>query len=186
MALGYFNPNALGGYYQPGEKRDKKDVKYGAAHIAGVDIPAWALEAPIIQVAQMGATIRRVADEKFSHKDPTQKGLGLGIRAAALGALNSTPLMETIGDVGELRGNDRSVNKFTGGLLRDTFIPQGVQYVAKKMDTDANGEPIQRNPQTVGQYVGMGAPGLRSQVPLKAAKPPSYKPPTRKLFGTPH
>ena len=186
MTLGYFNPNAFGGYYQYGEKRDKGDVKWGGARVMGHDIPAWALEAPIIQAAQMGATIRRVADAKFNQGNSAIEKIGDGAMAAALGVIDATPLMNTVGNLGSLRGGDRGWKKFVGTAARDVAVPGFVQEAAQWTDRDAQGNEIERQPKQFRDYVGEGVPGLRQQVPVKGGvKKPSYRPPTRRLFSTP-
>ena len=174
MALGFFNPGAFGGYYQPGEKRDKSDVKWGAMKVAGHTIPAWALEAPIIQVAQMGATMRRVADSKFNKDGTLPERIADGTAAAALGVIDATPLMETVGNLDSLRGPEAGVRKFAGTLAADTVIPGGIQELAKDTDTDENGEQIDRAPKTFGENFKMGIPSMK-----KMGLPDSYNQYTR-------
>src|SRR6185312_6676535 len=59
LLLGYFNADKVGGYYQAGQKRKQGDVGIGNVKVFGHEIPSWAMHIPLMEVVQLGATVRR-------------------------------------------------------------------------------------------------------------------------------
>lgn len=175
LMAGYLNPQALGGYYQKGEKRDKEDVKVGGARIDGVDIPAWALEAPIFQAMQIGSTIRRIKDTMVKGQE---KGLGEGIWGGALGLMSHEPLLDEPARIMEAFGSAKERGYFIGELAKSTLVPSMLEYVAKAtdpLDEQSTFRKIiepenKRQPETIGEHIQNAIPGLRENVGEK--KPP--------------
>lgn len=165
LALGYFGANHIGGYYQPG-KRDEKDVKFGGVRIFGTDIPRYLLHAPPLEILQIGATIRRVADSRLRKSDEGTQGVVAGAAAAAMGLIEEVPLAQQAVDAGKLF-DPRQSKKAAGDITRSIAVPKLVDDIARKMDTDpATGEPTKRKPQTILQNIEQGVPGLRKKVPV--------------------
>lgn len=164
MLLGYFNANNFGGYYQPGQKRDKNDVKFGNVKLFGHEIPSFLVHNPLLEVFQLGATIRRVEDSKI--KGETQ-GLPSGIMAGALGLADEVPFVrEMFGEIPKMF-NPREQGSFLGELAKSVFVPQLIQWLANQTDKDQSGNTNPRSPQTAWQHVETGIPGLRKNVPEK-------------------
>lgn len=170
MLIGYFNPQAVGGYYQPGQKRNPKDVPVGGMRLFGVTIPNYLLHSPFLETFQMGATIRRVADSKLHKKDTETQGIPAGIIAGGLGLLDEVPFVQDMTEwVKALNPQERGA--FEGELAKSIIIPAGVQWLAKRMDKDKQGNVVNRQPKTAWQHFETGIPGLRKNVPINRKQP---------------
>lgn len=165
VALGFFNPQSVGGYYQQGQKRNPKDVKIGGLRVFGQDIPPALVHNPLLEQLQIGATIRRVADSKLRKHDQNPQGYANGVMAAYGGLIEETPFVRQAED--SLKAlNPHERKQFLGQLLQST-VPGVAQWAAQQMDRDAQGNLIQRKPNTVGQYFEQAVPVLRENVPVK-------------------
>lgn len=155
---GYFNADKFGGFYQPGEKRDPKDVKWGGARFGGVNIPSWLLHAPAFIVLQAGATAYRM-EHRVSHGE--EKGKLAGIMQAAEGLAHEIPFVNEMSRLDKILAENWEGKKARGDLLRSSIVPQGVQNIAGWLDDK------QRSPKNEIDSLKMGIPGLREQVPEK-------------------
>lgn len=126
LALGYFNANNIGGYYQPNKKQKEGDVKYGSVRVFGHDIPSYLLHNPLIETLQIGATIRRVAESKLRKKDDEPQGIPAGIGAAAFGVVEEIPFVREMSEMDKLR-NPYTRGKFLQQQGEDLVIPKIVQ-----------------------------------------------------------
>jgi len=175
LMAGYLNPSVFGGYYQKGDKRDEKDAKPGGMKIGDTHIPAWALEAPLFQAMQLGATVRRIKDATVKGQE---KGIGEGIWGGALGLMSHEPLLDEPSRIMEAFGSTKSRGYFFGELAKSTLIPAMVDYADKASDPlDARSvvekviEPEnKRAPETVGEHIKSAIPGLRETVGEKKPK----------------
>ena len=170
MLLGYLSPQAVGGYYQPGEKRKASDVPAGGIKMFGVTIPNYLLHSPLLETLQIGATIRRVADSKLRKKDTEPQGLAVGVSAGALGLTEEVPFIREMAEVTKAF-NPQERGAFTGELAKSIIIPQGVQWLAQQMDKNAEGQKVNRKPGTALQHIETGIPGLRKNVPINRRQP---------------
>lgn len=169
LALGYAAPNIIGGYYQPGKKPGKNDVKFGSVRVGGQDIPSFLLHNPLLETLQIGATIRHVADSKLRRKDLEKQGIGAGTVAAALGVAGQLPFMREVGDIGKLN-QPYERGKFLREYGRNIVIPAGVSQAAEYFDKDAQGNPIKRDAKNFGQELETGIPVLRKNVQVNLKK----------------
>jgi hypothetical protein len=160
LALGYFNADAIGGYYQPNRKQKPGAVKYGSIRVNGMDIPAFLLHNPLLECLQAGATVRRVADSKLRKKDAGPQGLPAGVGAAAFGMVEQVPFMREMSELEKLR-NPYTRGEFLGEQAKSIAVPSIVQKTAEWMD-----QSRKRKPTTVLQHIETGIPGLRKSVPL--------------------
>lgn len=165
LMLGYLNPDMVGGYYQPGQKRDSTDVKAGRIRVSGVEIPSYLLHNPLLETLQIGATIRRVSDH-IPHNKTEPEGVGWGAWAAAVGVGEQIPFVREQEVIGKLVGASGQRHQAAGELARDIAIPQVVQWGAKQMDMTDEG-PLKRKTDTIGDYLKSGVPGLRQQLEPK-------------------
>lgn len=157
LALGYFNPQAFGGFRVPGGKRDENDpLKAGDIKIFGTEIPHWMTHTPLLSILQMGATIRRGAD-KYG-----ETALATGTDIA-----ESTPFYETPKDLIRGMESTKNMSQFAGNFLRGLLVPNLVNQGAQYFDTDSGGSPIKRNPKSVLEGIETGIPGLREKVGIK-------------------
>ena len=169
LLLGYFLPQAVGGFYQQGQKRPKGDVQYGGIRIFGHEIPKTLLHTPAIETVQLGATVARVADSKLRKKDLEKQGIGKGALAGALGLADDVPFIENTFEASKLM-NPYERSQWIGELAKSRLVPQMLSQSAEYFDKDAEGNPIKRDPKTVAQNIETGIPGLRETVPVKQEK----------------
>jgi|GEM_PF-4640122 len=179
LLIGYNHPQQFGGYYVPADKKKPKDLKSGEMKLFGKRIPLWALEAPVFQAMQVGATIRRVADIK-EHGE--RGGLISGSAEGLLGMVEKEPLIEEPAMMfGALKpGHERAF--FLSSLAKSTMDPALVDFIAKLSDPkdkrsvaeklvypDDIRKPDQKHGlgKQIVQSVESGWPGLRENVPLK-------------------
>src|SRR5712672_1930634 len=180
------NPGNVGGYYQPGQNRKHGDVKPGSVRVPGLtdpkwlggpDLPSFLLHNPLLEVMQVGATMRRVMDSK--RKGQTQ-GITMGVLAGLLGLIEETPFIRETVDATKLF-NPGERAQFFGELAKSHLVPQLVQWLASYTDKDAKGNPIQRKPtgppgRQIGQTIKTGIPGLRETVRRKPGSAVSATP----------
>jgi hypothetical protein len=167
LAYGYFHPTQFGGYYQPGEKRAPGDLAAAHARVIGLDIPPYLVHNPLLAQFQIGSTIRRVVDSKAMGKTKPSPGYARAIMQAYMGVIEETPLVRSAHD--SLQALDiRERDRFFGQLMQST-VPGVVEWTAKHFDSDANGDPISRKPTVPLEYFEQAVPGLRQNVPVRAA-----------------
>ena len=164
--LGFFAPTLFGGFYQRGQKRPKEDVQPGDARIFGVNVPKNVLESPIAQVAQLGATIRRVSDSKLRKRDRNTQGLSEGAMAGALGLAEATPFFKESLEMAKLM-NPAERDQWLAELAKSRIEPQLIQQIAEYLDKNDKGEKIKRKPRNPTETFEAGIPGLRQNVPIK-------------------
>lgn len=172
VALGFFNPQNVGGYYQEGEKRGPKDVKEGGIRLFGANIPRVLVHNPLLEQLQIGATIRRVMDSKLHKKDKEGQGLANGLIAGYTGVVEQTPFVQQAEEsMKALNPTQRAA--FLGELLKSA-VPGVAQWAAGQLDQKDlsgtkffTGAPTPRAPKTPGQYLETAIPGLRQNVPKK-------------------
>jgi hypothetical protein len=171
LLLGYFLADKIGGYYQPNERRKPTDVPPGSVRVFGTDIPSYLLHNPLLDLLQVGATIRRVSDsflpgKKDEHGNPIQQGFSNGVIAAGFGLVEETPFIDQMLELDKLRDPAKS-DQYLNSMARDVLIPQLSQWAAARLDRNDQGRPIKRDPQNLGQTLELGIPILRRRVPEK-------------------
>jgi hypothetical protein len=176
MAIGYFNPQNVGGYDWR-QKRKTGEVKTSGFQIGGVDIPRWVTHAPWFELMQIGSTIRRVSDEHIPHTSDA-KGFTIGAKAALLGLVEESPFIGQILRADKVFGTDSEQTQYWGQLAQSTVDPQLLIKAAQLTDLDKDWSMIQRKPKTIGQYIETGIPGLRQNVPEKGGGGSTYYGPT--------
>lgn len=188
MLLGYLAPQVIGGFYQHGMKRRDDDVKAGHVKLYGHDIPPFLLHAPLIEMLQVGATTRRVADSKLRNRDTGPQGTTTGVTAAALGLLDEVPFVRDTAALSKMFNPYERENYF-GELARSRTEPQLIQWLAQQTDKSVPFSPSegarQRKPESLGEEMKVGIPGLRQQVPLKEKKRSSFTPSRRTTYKRP-
>lgn len=148
----------FGGYYQPGDKRDAKDVSFGKLRVDGLEIPHLFTHNPLTESAQMGSTMMRVTLSKLHKHDKESKGALAGAVASVLALASEAPVVSPITRTAqsvEQGRADRVMWDLISGL-----VPQLVQNVAQ--DTD----PAKwRTPRDLPEAIKATIPGLREEVP---------------------
>lgn len=166
LALGYFNPDSVGGYYQQGDKKKPGDIGYGALRINGVEIPKFLIHNPLLEQLQIGASIRRLADAKVRKNSPETNGIGAAMFDTYADVLKEVPFTRTAQDVVEVL-NRKEHPAAVSNLVKGLVVPQASQEAATFFDKDASGNTIKRKPGTVVQHIKTGIPGARQTVPRK-------------------
>jgi len=163
LAIGYYNHEDIGGYYQPGERRKAGDVKWGGIRIGGVELPHWFLHIPALEVLQLGSTIHRVQNS-YAEK---LKGGGLlaGAIAATKGVISNIPFLEEPSRLAKGLKDTESMAKAGAELATSMVVPPDVGKLARATDTDETGEEIKRKPATAADVAKLQIPGLREEVP---------------------
>lgn len=161
LTLGYLNPSNVGGFYQQREKRDKADADAGGFKLFGFKVPAVVAHNPLLEAAQVGATVRRVADSKG-------QGTGAGAMQALLGLAEQVPFVRETAEIG--KAIERPGNALNQ-QVKTTVVPAGVDWAARMADRE-NGETVKRYPQGLIQTLQSGIPGLRNSLP---SSPPRKK-----------
>lgn len=166
LLFGYFNPQSVGGYWGPGEKRSDDEAKFGSVKVLGENVPSIMLHNPLLEAMQVGSTLRRGSD-KMLHGE--KMGLSNGVWAAALGLADSVPFMNEMFETDKLREPSQR-SKYLNQQAENLVVPLGVQTIAKAFDKDENGETVVRDPKTLIEAIESGIPGLRENVPEKVPK----------------
>jgi hypothetical protein len=175
LLAGFFGAANIGGYYEPGKKRKETDVQYGNIRIPGVtvpkfvggpDVPRSMLHNPALEQLQLGAAVRRVADEKIKKSDLEKAGITTGMFAAMMGLMEETPYVNEMFQLEKFRQPGQRMSA-ADEMIANRAIPLVVQQIARHYDMDAQGKPIKRDPRTLVQHLEMGIPGLRKNVPEK-------------------
>lgn len=167
----------LGGYYEPGDKRDPNDVNFGALRVGGSTLSHIFTHSPPLEAAQMGSTMMRVflhaTGRDAIRKDPRLAKEALRnilnistaapLAAVATGGdlLQESPVVGQIGTLGKLA--DPNQRNQVAGDMAASFVPGLISDFAK--DTDKT----PRRPKDVEDRFNMSVPGLRQTVP--AAQP---------------
>lgn len=178
LAIGFFSPKNVGGFYQENEKRKKSDAAADAFKIYGHDVPKFLTEHPIFQAMQVGATFRRVL-EAHKHKEDKSSAAAM---ATMSGLIEGIPLASEAKQFTDLFGSDTKKGaKFISNVVKGEVEPSVLQELAQSTDTK-NGAAIsfdsknqnQRAPDKkhgllkyMKQDLMMGVPGARKYVPKK-------------------
>ena len=164
LVLGYAFADDVGGYYT-GEKQKRTDAKFGTIRILGHNIPSFLLHSPLLEVAQIGSTIRHVLDKKIRGAD---QSLGSAVWMSALGLADETPFAHSASTVARLL-DPRETSKAGGEIAKSTLVPQLVSNVAEGLDRDSKGV-IPRKTEGPVSAIESGIPGLRETLPIDQRK----------------
>ena len=177
VAIGYYNANRIGGFWQSGEVRHREDVpsnnvrppfKVPLISDPKGNISDTAIHHPLVISMLFGTTIRRVQDA-IDHATHKPNGKIYGIYQALKSIIQEVPtLNEMIGMSKELEApaGKSAASKW----LADRMVPTAVRQIAERMDRDAQGKTIKRNPKTFLQNLQNDIPVIRERLPKK---PPS-------------
>lgn len=164
LALGYANPNVVGGYYSG--PRKKGDLEAGDLNVAGVKLPHWMLHTPLLEALQFGATIRRARDQ--AGRSYKQKDLSMftGVLPATRGVISQVPFAGGSEQITRATKSKDAFEKYVGGQAQGFIEPQLIKELAEFSDYK-NGQLTKRDAQTFMDKLKTGIPGLRQQVKPK-------------------
>ncbi len=157
LLYGFYAPNQFGGQYSPGLKKNENEAGFGEMKVGNKKIPKFLIHNPLLETAQVGATIRHVMDQKIKGKT---QGLMTGIGRGLLGALEEAPQFDESVRIAHLT-EQNGPTKYFGELARSVAIPQLVQQIARWTDS------TKRKPAGFVDILKEGIPGLRQQVPAR-------------------
>lgn len=165
LAIGYYNAQNFGGYYQEGEKRKKGELKAGRISLMGTELPVWASHIPAFEVMQFGATLRHIIDKekKKGEEDPSLVDASLEATAELGGEV---PFFQEPTEI--LKGPKKYITR----MATSAILPPDVQKMARAQDTDnpldyyltGRGDVKKRYPKNVKQEFEAGIPYLRQEV----------------------
>jgi len=180
FALGYFGSASIGGYYTG--KRKEGDVKDGEIRIFGHDVPKFLAHAPIMEVMQFGATIRRLTDAQ-KEKGETPSYIN-ATATAGLDLIKESPFITAGTDITEAAQGEEKLKKYAANKV-SSFIPADIKKLTKgegllapaakimgyNGDIDSEGNVNKRRAIGFIENIEMNIPGVReSQVPLDYKK----------------
>jgi len=168
MLLGYLNADNVGGYYQYGEKREKGDVKAGGLRIFGVDVPKFMVHTPVLEMLQIGATLRRVQDSY--DKKRKEDGLISSVWKAGMGLAKQTPFIDQPARVLEAVRSAETASNFAGDLVSSMTIPPDVARIAAQIDKNDKGETQKRYAEGFIENIQKNIPALREDLPKTKKK----------------
>ena len=152
----------FGGYYQPGQKRDPKDVSFGKIKVFNKELPHYVTHNLLTEQAQMGNTLMRVTLSKLRKTDAEDEGYIAGTVATLWGLVGQAPVVGPIGETAV----DASRGQYQDAIMNVLYglTPGLSANIAQDLDTK-DGKPVKRKAKTYGQAVELGIPGLRENVP---------------------
>ena len=188
VAVGFSNPSMFGGYYQPGEKREPGDLKPGQAKLPKIlqhmklmgynvtneaVLSIW-LHNPLLECAQIGATISRVANSYANKHSIEKRGIGEGIWQASWGVAEQIPFTEQMFKLSKLHDADQR-DKWLHSIVKSATIPRAIQWTAEMQDSDQDWKPIKREERTFSESLQSGIPYMRQNLQQKMEKIPLPK-----------
>lgn len=136
LAIGYNNPDMIGGYYQERNRRGQTDVEAGGIrlHINGEDyeIPHWMLHTPLFEMLQVGATMKRVKMQ-LAEKGNTD-WFGEGTRSATAGVMKAVPFHETPARLFDVMSGRQKMGEYVGEYTSNMLVPGLVQEIGSAID----------------------------------------------------
>jgi len=173
MALGYFNAQNFGGFYQQQQKKKEGEPEALGLKLFDEKIPAWFVESPIFQAMQLGATVRKVKD-KVVHGQ--EQGIGEGLWAGALGLIEHVPLVDQSTRIDQIFKSPTERKWYVGELAKSAVDPAILTYLAKVTDPADQGSYIRKalapenkrvSPKTIMEHIKSGLPYFREDLKEK-------------------
>ena len=159
LILGYSMSESIGGYYQEGQRRTD-DTKPGDVIIAGVSVPHFLLHTPVLEMLQVGATLRRVQEAYRMKGEGPATSAGAGAFKAAVGVASHIPMLEEPVRLSEAMKSSEGASKFLSEFAASLVIPPDAGNLAKALDGDTP-----RKPTNFIETFENKIPGLRQNVP---------------------
>jgi hypothetical protein len=121
IALGYFLSGSIGGFYQRGDKRDENDVQAGGLRVLGVDMPKWMIHTPLLEMLQIGATLKRVQDD---YENKEKEGTAASVLAATKGVVEEVPFARSPEEALKALSSPDNFKKYFRDLGESMINPQ--------------------------------------------------------------
>jgi hypothetical protein len=163
--MGFMNPQAIGGYYTG--KRKKDDLEAGDIELFGTKLPHFMLHTPLLEMLQIGATMRRAYDARI--KKGEEGSVIEGIPAAFKGLGKQVPFFGTGERISTALEKEKSRDEYLYSLGKSILDPQMMQNLADWTDTQ-EGKVVKRKTETFTESLKEGIPGLRKTLKEDKAK----------------
>lgn len=175
MLGGFFAPNLFGAshYYQKGTSQPE-GLEEGEVKFMGLTIPKWLADNPYLVTMKIGASLRNSFEYYTEEKGkaPIPAAVTSFVNTA-FSALKETPVLGTPSEaIKAIEGYGG--DWFWYSQVKSTVEPGLLQEIAEDTDVKNNewwkvigGERIKRKPQSVGEALKTGIPGLREEVEQK-------------------
>jgi hypothetical protein len=121
IALGYFLSGSIGGFYQRGDKREEDDVQAGGLRVLGVDMPKWMIHTPLLEMLQIGATLKRVQDD---YENKEKEGTAASVLAATKGVVEEVPFARSPEEALKALSSPDNFKKYFRDLGESMINPQ--------------------------------------------------------------
>jgi hypothetical protein len=172
IALGFFNPVNFGGYYTG--KRKKDELEAGDIELFGVKLPHFMLHTPLLEMLQVGSTMRRAAESQLAKGEEPSKTLGMytgGIPAVLKGQLTQIPFIGTGERTMKLLENKTAdgIKEFGNSMAQSVVEPQLMQNLADFIDRE-EGKTVKRESKGLVEKLKEGTPGLRQTLKQDKSK----------------
>jgi hypothetical protein len=159
FGIGYYAYKNMGGNYVPGQKNKDKDNKAGDMVIGGIHIPHSLQHSVFAQTLQLGATMAW-AEEFYKGKGEPSEVDSYTTMVKSL--IRQNPFTQEAEVLTKELNSTNSKQMWAATILQKLTTP--AKWFAEHFDTDANGNPIKRSPQTWKEVLEMNIPGLRQNV----------------------
>lgn len=166
FAIGYYNADNFGGYYQKGGNKHN-DLETGSVkiHMFGRDleVPHVLLHSPQMEVMTMGAAFRQAMDNWRSGKS-SETQVGDSVGSVAKGVSEIVPFVSLPQYFFDATESPKKGATFTGKMVGGAIVPGLLPDVAAGLDKDSRGRTKKRTPQGFMDAIKMSA-GARQSVP---------------------
>jgi hypothetical protein len=174
IALGFFNPGNFGGYYTGRRKRD--DLEAGDIELFGVKLPHFMLHTPLLEMLQVGATMRRAAESQLAKGEEPSETLGIytgGIPAVLKGQLTQIPFFGTSERIMKTLDNQSGavdkMKEYGSSIAQSIIEPQLMQNIADWTDME-DGKTVKRESKGLVEKLKEGAPGFKKTLKQDKSK----------------
>jgi len=121
IALGYFLSGSIGGFYQRGDNREEDDVQAGGLRVLGVDMPKWMTHTPLLEMLQIGATLKRVQDD---YENKEKEGTAASVLAVTKGVVEEVPFARSPEEALKALSSPDNFKKYFRDLGESMINPQ--------------------------------------------------------------
>ncbi len=158
FGIGYYAYKNMGGNYVPNQP-SKEKPKAGEMKVGDIHIPHALQHSTMVQAMQLGATMAHAEDfyKKAGDESKTDSYITM-----LKSLVRQNPFSQEAESTTKALNSTTSKTMWAATLVSKLTTP--AKWFAEHFDTDANGEPIKRKPQTWSEVLKMNIPGLRQQV----------------------
>jgi hypothetical protein len=143
VLLGFFKYKQVGGFYEEGEKRKKKDAQPGEVKVGKTAIPSMLLKDTSMEALMAGATMHRTLDSVYRLSDPRKKGIPAALLAVGVGIAEDNPFIRNASILGKLM-DPREREHAVASDIASKLIPGFIQEMAAEGDKKHPYDPFEK------------------------------------------